>query len=127
MILDTSFIYAYFNSVDSLHDEAHRLFDLADEEPHFMSFLVYQELLTLMTSRFSSKEALELGKVLLSEDSGVHLLKIDEEYFDETLSLFEKLSPHRLSFVDVSLIVLSKNLETKVLTFDQSLERALSA
>ncbi|QQR54682.1 type II toxin-antitoxin system VapC family toxin [Candidatus Peregrinibacteria bacterium] len=127
MILDTSFIFAYFNSVDSLHKKARHIFKSSAEEPHFVSFLVYQELLTLMTSRFSSKEAIQLSEILLSEDSGIQLLKMDEEYFEESVALFEELSPHKLSFVDISLLVLAKNLEAKVLTFDERLVRALNA
>jgi len=93
----------------------------------YVSFLVAQEFLTLLTSRYSSSVAATIYEDLFSEETGIKLIKIDEEFFEETLVLFKKLNPHRFSFVDVSLMVLSKELEAKVLTFDERLEEKLTS
>jgi predicted nucleic acid-binding protein len=76
-------------------------------------------------SRCSSEEANQVADVLLAENSPVKLLKLDQEYFEEIMDLFKKLSPHKFSFVDVSLMILSKEFEAKVLTFDHRLEEKL--
>ncbi len=126
VILDTSFIFAFFNQKDEFHGKAHQILEILGKQPLFVSFLVYQELLTLMMARFSSEAAVELSNELFSEDYSVQLLKIDEEYFEDSQALFKQLSPHKFSFVDISLMVLSKNLEAKVLTFDRNLEKTLA-
>ncbi len=126
VLLDTSFIYAFFNEVDEFHGIARNLMQNIEEEPIFISFLVYQELMTLMMSRFSSEKAILLADTLFSENSSLQILKMDEEFFEDTQALFQKLSPHTFSFVDVSLMVLAQNLEAKVLTFDKKLAEALA-
>jgi predicted nucleic acid-binding protein len=125
VLLDTSFIYAFFNEVDEFHGLARDLLKDVENEPMFVSFLVYQELMTLMMSRFSSEKALLLSDTLFSENSSLQILKMDEEFFEDSKTLFQKLSPHTFSFVDVSLMVLAKHLEAKVLTFDKKLAEAV--
>lgn len=126
VILDTSFLFALFVEQDSAHLKAVHFAKSLAQENAFCSFLVFQELMTLMMSKLGSEAASKIGADILAQDSGIQILKIDQDYFEETVKLFEKLSPHKLSFVDVSLLVLAKKLEAKVLTFDQGLERALS-
>ena len=124
VILDTSYLFSLFQEEDDFHQKALGLSEKLDDEVSYITFLVFQELLTLITSRFSSAEAIRVADILNSERSPVQFLKLDEEYFDDTLALFKKLSPHRFSFVDVSLMVLAKNMEARVLTFDERLDRA---
>jgi len=127
VILDTSFLFAYFQENDEFHLKAKELAENIRGELIYVSFLVAQEFLTLLTSRYSSSVAATIYEDLFSEETGIKLIKIDEEFFEETLVLFKKLNPHRFSFVDVSLMVLSKELEAKVLTFDERLEEKLTS
>lgn len=125
VILDTSFLFALFVEQDTAHQKALHLAKSLNQESAFCSFLVFQELMTLMMSKLSAVSASKIGADILAQDSGIQILKIDQEYFEETVDLFESLAPHKLSFVDVSLLILAKNLEAKVLTFDQGLDLAL--
>lgn len=120
-------MFALFVKEDEFHEKASALAEQQQGELFACSFLVFQEFMTLLMSKVGSQMAAKIGKDLLDPDSSVQFLKIDEEYFANTWSLFESMGTHKLSFVDVSLITLAKHLEAKVLTFDQGLERALAA
>lgn len=76
-------------------------------------------------SKLGSDAATTITSNILAEDSRIKLLKIDPDYINETFDLFSRLSPHRFSYVDVSLIVLAKEFEAEVLTFDRRLEEKL--
>lgn len=76
-------------------------------------------------SKLGSEPAATIISNILAEDSPIKFLKIDPEYINETFDLFSRLSPHRFSYVDVSLIVLAKEFEAEVLTFDRRLEERL--
>lgn len=126
LILDTSFLFALFVAQDDFHEQALLLAKESEGQLLSCSFLVFQEFMTLLMSKVGSTFAVKINNDLLGPDSPLQLLKMDEEFFEESNALFRTLSPHKLSFVDVSLIVLSRNLEAKVLTFDKGLEQALS-
>lgn len=125
VILDTSYLYALLREEDDHHQKALQLSKKLNDELVYITFLIFQEFLTLLTGRASSQEAIKVADFLLSEKSPIQLLKIDKEYFEDTLALFKKLSPHRFSFVDVSLIILAGELEAEVITFDKRLEERL--
>ena len=81
--------------------------------------------MTLLMSKVGASAATKIGQDILDSSSPIQLLKIDEELFEESWDLFSKLGSHRFSFVDVSLMVLSKEFEAEVLTFDRRLEEKL--
>lgn len=127
VILDTSFIFALFVREDDFHLKAISLIKRFESELIYCSFLVFQETMTLMMSKLGSEAAASIVSNILGEDSPIKLLKVDQEYSNETFELFSKLSPHRFSYVDVSLMVLSREFEAEVLTFDRRLEEKLKA
>ena len=125
VLLDTSFLIAYFRKEDVHHASALKWIPRLDEDRPYIPFSVFQELLTVLTYKLSSEEAIQIGDLLLSADSPAQILKLDEGYFKETVGLFRKLIPHRFSYVDVLLIFLHRELEIPVLTFDKKLEKIL--
>jgi len=125
VILDTSFLFALFVKEDDFHEKALALAKQQDSPLLACSFLVFQELMTLLMSKVGASAATKIGQDILDPSSPIQFLKIDEEFFDESWAIFSKLGPHRFSFVDVSLMVLSKEFEAKVLTFDRRLEEKL--
>lgn len=122
LILDTSFLFAFFQETDDHHNKAVQLTASLEEDIVYFPFLVFQELLTLLTSRYSSKEAVRISEIMLDKDFPAKILKIDEEYFEQSIKMFKKLGKHRFSFVDVSLLVLASELEAKIITFDTRLD-----
>lgn len=127
VLLDSCFLFAYFVKEDDFHSQAVKLAKNFADETVFCSFLVFQEFMTLVMSRLGSQAAIQIGSDLLNEDSAIHLTKLDQELFEESMALFKTLSPHRLSFVDFALIALSRHLGAEVLTFDEPLQKALKS
>lgn len=120
-VLDTSFIYAFFQPEDVHHQKAKALSQKHEGETHFINFLVFQELVTLITYKKSSQEAYEFGDFLQSALSPIQILKVDEEYLEEYWALAKRLKDHQLSFVDLSLLFLSENFGLPLWSFDQAL------
>ncbi len=127
IILDTSFLVAYFRTNDVHHAGSVSLAKEHAGEKMVVTFLVLQELINILNRKASTALALEKVKLLTSPDSNIELFKLDESYSEEVLELYERLAPHTFSYTDVSLIHLSKELELPVLTFDKDLEKALAA
>lgn len=125
VILDTSFLFALFVKEDDFHKKALVLAQQQEAQLLACSFLVFQELMTLLMSKVGSVAANKIGQDLLDPSSPIQFLKIDEEFFADSWSLFRQLGQHRFSFVDISLLVLAKNIEAEVLTFDRDLEEKL--
>lgn len=122
---DTSFLFAYFSREDAHHEQAVKIAKNLPKRGVFMPSTVFQELMTLLTYKVSSKAAINLSKLLLSPDSPIELMRVDEAYFEEIMNAFEQNSPHDFSFVDMSLILLSKKMEAKIYSFDADLNKAL--
>jgi predicted nucleic acid-binding protein len=127
VILDTSFLVAYFREMDVHHAKALQRAEELRGEKMVITFLVFQELASILNRKVSTEFATSVTRKLLSPDSNIELFKLDESFFEEVLELYGKLGPHSFSYVDVSLIHLSKELELSVLTFDKELEKALSS
>jgi len=127
VILDTSFLVAYFREADVHHAKALKLAEELRGEKMVITFLVFQELASILNRKVSTEFSASVTKRLLMPDSSIELFKLDESYFEEVLALYESLGPHSFSYVDVSLIHLSKELELSVLTFDKELEKALAS
>ena len=108
IILDTSFLAAYFRKSDVHHSKAVELAKRHSEEKLIISFLVFQEFISHLNRKASSELANSVAKFLLSKDSKVEVYKLDEIYMDEVLALYETLSPHLFSYVDVSLIQIGR-------------------
>ncbi len=126
VLLDTSFLLAYFWEGDFHHSKALKATSHFEEYTPFIPVGVFQELLTVLTYKASSEEALQVSRILLGPNPPAQILRLDENYFEETVKLFQELHPHRFSYVDLSLIALSRDLDVPVLTFDKALNVILA-
>ena len=126
IILDTSFLFAYFQSTDVHHKKALEYAKNLDNEKILLPYDILKELITVITYKISSEEALKVLDALTVKDSPIELLHIDDIMNEQSLKLFKELSPHKFSFIDVLLIYLSKTFNCKVLTFDKVLMDKLS-
>ena len=100
ILLDTSFLFAFFQEDDVHHAKAKEWAPQLDEDPGFIPMSVFDELMTLLTYRVSPEAAIKIGQLLLQENSPVGVLKMDETVFDEAWSYFQEKSPHNFSFTD---------------------------
>lgn len=121
VILDTSFLVAFFRKEDHHHAKARVLAKKHAGEQMIMTFLVMQEFMGILNRKSSTELAVKVIQLLLKEGSDVQLFKLDEANLEPTLELFGRLKPHDFSYVDVSLIHLAREFECEVLSFDQKL------
>lgn len=111
-ILDTSAWFAYINSSDKNHGLAAKVME--NELELVISFTVFEELISLIHARLGKKASFENGEIL--ESIGIRPLKATD--FREFWREFEKCQISEMSFVDCSLVALSKKLALPVFTFD---------
>ena len=123
VILDTSFLFAYFNKKDTNHKKAVLLASELDNYTALLPVEVFEELMTVITYKISSKEAAKVGELLLGHDSPVKLMHSDKKTFDLSWKFFQSLEPHKFSFIDCILITLAKEFQCQIFTFDKKMDK----
>ncbi|MDP2691605.1 MAG: PIN domain-containing protein [bacterium] len=125
ILLDTSFLYAFFQKNDVHHKKAVELAGQKELNAPIIPIEVFEELMTVITSRKSSQEAIKTGNFLFSEESPVEV-KEEHTPFEKVWQEFQQLSPHDLSYTDCVLITEAKRFGCDVLTFDKNILRTLN-
>lgn len=121
-IFDSNVWIAFFNKNDSQHVKAVRLME---REPSY-TLTEYCALET--ASILSVKSGQNVASAFLdhiNDNMDVTILYSSSQFFEETVRLFQSLDENKLSFVDVSLLLLSRDHE--IITFDKALSRAIAA
>ncbi len=122
ILLDTSFLYAYFQEKDVHHKEALKLAKQLDGNQAGVPLEVIEELLTVITRKVSSEEAVRVGKTLITQDSPIQIIYPSEIIFKNTWKLFGELSPHHFSITDCVLMTLAQHFECSIFTFDLAIK-----
>lgn len=121
IVLDSSFLIAYYNTRDVHHSAAARTMIQILGEKWGRGLLleyVFLETVTVLRARRDASVAISVGKTLLSAAevdfvpcSGV---------FNDAFETFQRLRQHELSFVDSAIVsVALQNAPGFVATFDQ--------
>ncbi len=120
MVIDSSVWVALYNESDSQHKKA-------IEAGHSFSQVVLTEYIILETSTLLLKKVGEAASEKFLEfaldNSEVTVLCSSVDFFHDVIRLFRKLKNKKLSFVDVSLLYLSRTHE--IVTFDAALEKEI--
>ena len=122
VILDTSFLYAYFNDQDAHHLKALSIAKELHGQALYFPSSVFFELLNLFSMRKNIETAMQVGKNLLAPDSAATLLKMDDSFLDETWGTFQKNAPSHLSLTDSSVLYVALEYGSDLITFDQALK-----
>ena len=120
IIYDTNVWVAYYDEDDATHRRAERLIDSTTDNIVLPEY-VCVELCTVLKHKVDQERA-TLASEMLLENNDIVLLP-SSGYFHSVVELFRSYTEPHLSFVDVSLLLLSK--EYQVVTFDKKLERAI--
>ncbi|MGD0729475.1 MAG: PIN domain-containing protein [Candidatus Micrarchaeaceae archaeon] len=125
IFLDSSFIIAYANEQDSLHDKALSIATDLDNGKYgtpVITDYVFDEVITTILVRTKNlKKVMEIGEKLLDTTL---MLRIDVNLFDETWRNFKDQKEAKLSFTDCSIIVACKaNGIATLATFDSDLKK----
>ena len=119
IILDTSFLIAFYNKRDSRHREALKIFDEIANDKLVISDYIFDEVVTFLRAKVPWI-AQEVGKNILEN---LDVIRVNDEDFKTAWELFNEFD--ELSFTDCTTLSLSKRLKiSRVVTFDQSLIRA---
>jgi len=119
IILDTSFLIAFYNKRDSRHREALKIFDKIANDKLVISDYIFDEVVTFLRAKVPWI-AQEVDENILEN---LNVIRVNDEDFRTAWELFNKFD--ELSFADCTTLSLSKRLKIRrVVTFDQSLLRA---
>ena len=121
ILLDSSFLIAFHNTLDVHHSTAAEAMDrmVADDwgTPVLLEY-VFLEVVTVLLARRGLNKAVEVGAVLL-DARDVEFVPCSE-IFQESWRMFVTQPSRRLSFTDAALVAVGKQrgIET-IATFDQ--------
>ena len=117
-VVDSSVWVALFLDFDTQHKKAeHTLQKLSGTI--YVPYCVISEVVTILAYKHSKQLA---DNFIAYTHNNKDLKIINDDARDEMD--FYKTPPHKVSFVDSSLIFLAGTLNTKLVTFDKQLERA---
>lgn len=123
-ILDTSVWVAYLHKGDSQHRKAAQLFeDFSTDVMIGIPEYVLLEVCTVLMIRDSKQMADSFMEYAL-DNKNIEILYSNPELFSATVQTFRKLDSNKLSFVDVALLVLSR--DHQVITFDRPLDNLIA-
>lgn len=123
LVLDSCIWIAFWNTTDSQHEKAVDLFSSNDEEVLLPEYILVEVLNVLLLKANKKAADLWLKKILNSE--WVRILPSTPNLLKENLDYFLKNKHSKLSFIDQSLVILSRKYQ--VLTFDKELAKNLNS
>jgi len=116
-LLDSSVWVALFLDFDTQHAKAKRIFPKLQGKI-YLPYCVIIEVVTVLVYKHSKEQA---NQFILFIEQNQDIKLLDDELAEEIR--FYKSLQARISFVDAALLFLSKKLKTKLVTFDQQLQR----
>lgn len=123
LILDSCVWIAYLDKDDLHHEKASGVFALLKERVILPEYIVL-EICTFLIKKKRGHLAREFIYMALKNDA-LRFLSSDPEQFFSFMCAFQEQKIDILSFVDASLLFLSKTY--RVLTFDKELEKAITS
>lgn len=121
VIVDSSVWVGYFDELDSNHKKAKILMAVASAGTIIVTEYVLLEVASVLKRKIGQRKTRDIIDMILRLEN-VNILE-SHYFFHKTLKLFLLLEEKHLSFVDVSLVVLSKDFE--VVTLDTKLAKML--
>jgi predicted nucleic acid-binding protein len=119
-IFDSNIWIAYFNDDDQTHRQASRIFRSVETTSIVVTEYIILEVATIL----KQKKGNELANTFLSFVAELDIpVVMSGEFYTGTKNLFQSLKEKHLSFVDVSLLYLSKKYT--VATLDKHLKKVL--
>ena len=120
IFIDSNYIIALFNPLDSLHKDALAVSLMLAEENRgaIISNFIFAETATVLAQKRGKDIALSAGDYLLS--GSARLIHVDEELQKKSWDIFHDIAVKNMSFVDCSILaVLQSEGIPRFLTFDK--------
>ena len=119
---DSNFWIAYFDRNDSQHNKAVELFK--KESVFSVTEYCVLETASILSLKRGKQTAADF-LAHIEDNADVTVVLSSPVFFDETIKLFQEIKSQKLSFVDVSLLLLSESHD--IVTFDKALARAIES
>lgn len=130
VLVDTSFLFAYYNSEDKHHDSARNYFDnVVKFQTYPLGFLltdyIFDELITLILIRTKNKaQAIFTGNSILNSQT-LKLIYLKKETISKAWAKFCGYLDKQWSFTDcTSMVFMEENGIEKVACFDDHFKQA---
>lgn len=121
IVLDTSVVIAFFNDKDTLHHDAVKKFkEFEKQDRHLLiSNYILNEALTVMLRKRGLEKSKQMLDFLLNYKK-LEIFHLESQGFFEVINEF-KNQTDKLSFVDCSILWMTKTHGFKIATFDKNL------
>jgi predicted nucleic acid-binding protein len=123
VIVDSNVVIAYFHTEDAHHERAVSEMNQLESTRIILTEYVLLEVATLLKQKIGTPQGQKIIATLLHTEN-IQVLP-STEFFIATMSSFVASKDKHLSFVDTSLLLLSKR--TPVITFDKKLAAAIKS
>ncbi|MFA5986030.1 MAG: type II toxin-antitoxin system VapC family toxin [Parcubacteria group bacterium] len=121
-ILDSNIWIAYLSKADNQHKKAKEIFENVDEKIVLPEYLL-AEICSVLSLRVNKKTADKFLRFAL-DNNEIEIILSDNVFFVGTVSVFQEMKTNKLSFVDCSLLYLTKFYHVQ--TFDKALLREIN-
>lgn len=119
-LVDSNLIIAYFRPTEDKHHSACKFIDAL--ESFAINDYILLEVCTVLQLR-EGHDAAAQAVDFLQKTKGLSFLRLNEEELEMTLDLFLK-QKEKISFIDASLLILSKERDLTLATLDQDLAKS---
>ncbi len=118
LFIDTNYLCAYYNKLDSLHNKAKIISPSLKEFNIIISNFILLESYTVISQRVSKKHALLFQEDMYNQKY-YSIFWIDKTLEQETWNIFASIKDKNFSYVDASILAAMKNEKiTHLLSFD---------
>ena len=125
IILDSSFIVAYYNTADNNHNKAVRIMDALETNEHgnvLITDYVFDETVTVVFVRLKSLS--KTAKIGDDISRFAKMIYMEKNAFEDAWELFKNQSDTKFSFTDCSILsTMKKAAIDKIATFDEDFKK----
>lgn len=123
ILLDSSFLVAFFHEKDKHHEEAKR--KMREYEKEKKSFMITEHVLGETASVLLYYAGLKQAKEFIEHcKENLFIQGWSSDDREATIGIFEN-QKHELSYIDASLVYLSKFIQVPIATFDKNIIKEL--
>ncbi|MEK7208151.1 MAG: type II toxin-antitoxin system VapC family toxin [Patescibacteria group bacterium] len=115
-VLDSSAVIAYYNTEDPHHSESLRISEAFSDKKAVLHPFVIQEVATAFAYRFGPAEA----EQFFADIRGAASMLIPVVQVEKDIAFFEQVGK-KMSFTDLALVRLAKEMRAPLFTFDKQI------
>ncbi|MBI5051365.1 PIN domain-containing protein [Candidatus Micrarchaeota archaeon] len=119
ILLDTSFLVAFFNEEDSQHQKALEDMKNVEKEIQLLSNYVALETATVLRNKKDLRLACDFLEGIRAKDK-LRIYTLNELDFEGTYKIFRN-QKSSLSFIDASIVYLALETNSKIATYDSDI------